>query len=291
MSLHPQVLYLVPEDTAHLARTLFPNNDNPWMQMRDHLGMIYADRDFAALYPNVGQAAASPHRLALATIMQAGEHLTDRQAATAMRARIDWKYALSLPLHHLGYDGSVLSEFRTRLLVGGAERLLFDTLLELVRDLGLLKPRGKQRTDSTHVLAAIRRLNRLELIGETLRAALNSLAVIAADWLLNWGPSDWFERYAERCEEYRLPDSETARRALATTIRADGYHLLTAVFDDAAPVYLREVPAINVLRQVWLQQFYGPTAPQLWRSMADSPPRASEITSPYDVEARYAGYP
>src|SRR3712207_6095826 len=125
------------------------------MQLRDQLGMIYADRDFAARSPNVGHAAASPHRLALATSLQAGEHLTDRQAATAMRARRvppgRWTYALSLPLDHLGYDGSVLSEFRTRHLAGGAERLLFDTLLEVVRDLGLLKPRGKQDRKSTRL--------------------------------------------------------------------------------------------------------------------------------------------
>ncbi len=144
------------------------------------------------------------------------------QAATAIRARIDWKYALSLPLDHPGYDASVLSEFRTRLLSSGAERLLFDTLLDLIRDLGLIKARGTQRTDSTHVLAAIRSLNRLDLIGETLRAALNRLAVVAPAWLLTWVPQDWFDRYADRCEAYRLPDSETARQVLAATIRADG---------------------------------------------------------------------
>jgi transposase len=288
MSLQPQVVYLVPEDTATLARTIFPKRTTPWIQMRDHLGMIYDDRDFAALYPHVGHPAASPHRLALAAIMQAGEHLTDVQAATAIRARIDWKYALSLPLDHPGYDASVLSEFRTRLLEGGAERLLFDTLLDLIRDLGLLKARGKQRTDSTHVLAATRNLNRLELIGETVRAALNSLAVVAPDWLLSWVPQEWFERYAERCEEYRLPDSETARQALTALIRADGYHLLSAVCAPTTPAYLRQVPAVTVLRQVWVQQFYGPASSDLWRSMEDSPPRSSEITSPYDVDARYA---
>jgi transposase len=179
-----------------------------------------------------------------------------------------------------------LSEFRTRLLAGGAERLLFDTLLDLVRD--LIKARGNQRTDSTHVLAAVRNLNRRELIGETLRAALNSLAVVATDWLLTWVPQEWFERYADRYEEYRLPDSVTARQALGAIIRADGYHLLTAVFAPAAPPYLRQMPAVDVVRQVWVQQFYSPTSRELWRSMEDSPPRASEITSPYDVDARFA---
>jgi transposase len=140
---------VVPEDTARLARTRFPKGDNPWIQLRDHLGMIYQDQDCAALDPHVGQPAASPHRLALATILQAADQLTDPQAQTAMRTRIDWKFALSLPLDHLGYAASVLSEFRSRLLHGGAERRLVDTLLDLVRDRGLLKAHGKQRTDST----------------------------------------------------------------------------------------------------------------------------------------------
>ncbi len=180
MSLQPQVVYLIPEATARIAQAAFPNG-NVFMRMRDRLGMIYDDLTFAPLFPVRGQPAESPFRLALTLVMQFAENLTDAQAADAVRARLDWKYALGLELSDPGFDASVLSEFRSRLIAGGAEQVLLDTMLTLFRDQGLLKPRGKQRTDSTHVVAAIHALNRLECVGETLRHALNSLAVVALD--------------------------------------------------------------------------------------------------------------
>ncbi len=172
MSLHPQIIPAIPEETVRVAHAVLPEG-NSYMQMRDHLGTLYQDQDFRDLFPSRGQPAQEPWRLALVTIMQYAEGLTDRQAADAVRTRIDWKYALSLELTHPGFDFSVLSEFRSRLLAHGAERLLFDRLLEQFRERGWIKARGKQRTDSTHVLAAIRTLRRLECVGETLRHALD----------------------------------------------------------------------------------------------------------------------
>jgi transposase len=130
--------------------------------MRDVLGTLFTDQDFVALFPLCGQPAYSPWQLALVTIMQFAEGLSDRQAADAVRARIDWKYALNLDLTDAGFDFSLLSEFRTRLLTGHSQHLLLDTLLTQFKHRGLLKGRGQQRTDSTHVLAAIRNLNRLQ---------------------------------------------------------------------------------------------------------------------------------
>jgi transposase len=122
-------------------------------------------------------------RLALVTIMQFAENLTDRQAAEAVRDRIAWKYALSLPLTDAGFDYSVLCEFRQRLLDHDAAQQLLEVMLKLFAERGWLKSRGKQRSDSTHILAAIRQLNQLELVHETLRHALNELAVEASAWL------------------------------------------------------------------------------------------------------------
>jgi transposase len=113
---------------------------------------------------------------------------------------MDWKYVLGLELTDPGFDHTVLSEFRTRLVTGEAAQLLLDTLLTLTRTQGLLKARGRQRTDSTPVLAAMRVLNRLERVGETLRAALNSLAVVAPVWLQALVPPEWYERYSHRGE-------------------------------------------------------------------------------------------
>ena len=180
MSLHPHLIEPVPEETARVARAAFPKG-HPSLTFRDALGTIFQDEDFAALFPVWGQPGLPPWRLALVTIMQFRENLADRQAAEAVRARIDWKYLLSLELTDPGFDFSVLSEFRDRLLAGSAEELLLEKLLERCRVLGLLTAGGQQRTDSTHVLAAVRVLNRLELVAETLRAALNAVATVAPD--------------------------------------------------------------------------------------------------------------
>src|SRR5262244_2775638 len=143
MSLHPHVITPVPEDTARVARAAFPKG-HPSLTFRDALGTIFQDEDFAALFPTGGQPGLPPWRLALVTIMQFREHLADRQAAEAVRGRIDWKYLLSLELTDPGFHFSVLSEFRDRLVTGeGIERLL-DTLLRRCRELGLLKARGQQ---------------------------------------------------------------------------------------------------------------------------------------------------
>lgn len=170
MSMHPEPIPTIPEETVRVAQSVLPKG-NVWMQMRDELGTLYADEDFADLFPSRGQSALAPWRLALVTIMQYGEGLTDRQAADAVRTRIDWKYVLSLELTDSGFDFSVLSEFRDRLLAHEAERRVFDRLLSQCRERGWIKARGKQRTDSTHVLAAVRTLRRLECVGETMRHA------------------------------------------------------------------------------------------------------------------------
>jgi transposase len=234
MSLHPQRPEPVPEETARVAQAAFPNG-NRYMRMRDELNTVYEDETFTTLFPARGQPAASPWRLALVTVFQFAEELTDRQTAEAVRSRIDWKYALSLELTDPGFDHTVLSEFRSRLLSGAAEQLLLDTLLARLRERGLLSARGRQRTDSTHVLAVVRALNRIELVVEALRAALNSLAVAAPEWLRRHAPLEWVERYERRAAAARLPTRQEQRQQLAETAGADGLALLRAVYAADAP--------------------------------------------------------
>jgi transposase len=282
--------YPIPEATVQVAHRAFPKG-NLVMQIRDQFGMLYHNHQFAHLFASEGQPALAPARLALITIMQYIEGVGDRQAADNVRDRISWKYALGLALDDPGFDFSVLCEFRARLLANDAETLLFDTVLSLFRDAGLLKARGKQRTDSTHVLAAIRTLHRLENVGETMRHALNCLAIIAPDWLRQHADLAWVERYGRRVEQYRLPKEDAHRQALATTIGQDGYQLLAACLDPSAPLLVRTAPAIEILRRVWIQQYYrcdDPSAPIVrWRTTAEQPPSAQIISSPYDPEARY----
>ena len=225
-------------------------------------------------------------RLALVTVLQFVQGLPDRQAADAVRSRVDWKYALSLELTDPGFDFSVLSEFRTRLLAGGAETQLLQALLELCKSRVWLKARGRQRTDSTHVLAAIRDLNRLECAGETLRHALNVLAEVAPDWLLTQIDEEWFDRYSHRFDEYRFPKAQTERLEFAETIGTDGHQLLTAVYAPTAPAWLAELPAVETLRRVWVQQFFVEERRCRWRNNDNIPPPALIIASPYDLDAR-----
>lgn len=210
MSLHPHAIGSIPEETVRVARAAFPKG-NVLMALRDEIGTIYTDQDFSALYPAQGQPAICPWRLALICIMQFMEGLTDRQAADAVRSRIDWKYALGLELTDSGFDFSVLSEFRQRLIKSHTEQDLLNLLLKRCREKEWIKAGGQQRTDATHVIAHIRMLNRLEGIGETLRAVLNEIAGIDPDWLQQWVPQDWYTRYALPVEEYRNSSSSKTR--------------------------------------------------------------------------------
>jgi transposase len=246
----------VPNETGRIACAAFPRGAVP-MQLRDMLGTVYSDTDFADLFPTRGQPAEAPWRLALVTVLHYLEGLTDRQAADAVRGRLDWTYALSLEITDAGFDHTVLSEFRTRLVQGQAEQRLFALLLEQARVHGWLKARGRQRTDSTHVLAAVRALGRLECVGETLRHALTVLADVAPDWLRAQAlPQEWVERYGRRVEEYRLPKSQAERQQCqqyANVVGADGWRLLDALEAPGTPAWLREVPAVQTLHRVWRQ--------------------------------------
>jgi transposase len=223
MSLRPTPPDAIPASTTAVARAAFPKG-NAYLRLRDELGPLFTDAEFAALFASRGQPAESPWRLALVTVLQFAEDLSDRRAADAVRSRINWKYLLGLELTDPGFDASVLSEFRSRLVAGGLEEHLLTTLLALCRDRKLLKARGRQRTDATHVLGAVRALNRLECVGATLRAALNALAVAAPDWLRAHSDATWVERYGRRVDDYgyrraRLSGARTPSRSGVTGTR------------------------------------------------------------------------
>ena len=287
MSLKPQAIGPVPEETARIARAAYPKG-HIYLQLRDEFGSIYEDEDFMNLYPRRGQPAEAPWRLALVSVMQFREGLSDRQAADAVRGRLEWKYLLGLDVDDPGFDASVLVEFRQRLLASKEECLLFDVFLTKLRDHGYLKTRGHQRTDSTHVLAKVRSLNRVEVVGETFRAALNSLAVAAPEWLKGECQEAWIQRYEHRIEDYRLPNGKQAREAYAVIIGNDGASLLSAVYAASAPAWLRELPAVQILRRVWVQNFYWEEGELRWRELSNMPSAGALINSPYDPQALYA---
>lgn len=286
VSLRPRLPGEVPAQTAEVARLAFPKGCL-CMRIREAVGPLFADQDFVDMFPRRGQPAWPPHQLAIVSVLQFVEGLSDRQAAAALRGRIDWKFLLGLELTDPGFDHSLLSEFRDRLVADRAPRRVLDLILERLREAGLLIRPGSQRTDSTHVLAAVRRLNRLENTAEHLRSALNALAAAAPDWLLQAVPADWFDRYQRRIEEYRLPRGEDPRRQYMEQTGEDGIRLLTAVRDLGAPPWLRQIPAVEALRLCWIQEFVIAEDRVQIRDPKDMPPSRDRIESPYDGEARY----
>ncbi|MBX9930675.1 MAG: transposase [Methylobacterium sp.] len=211
-----------------------------------------------------------------------------------MRARIDWKYLLGLDLADPGFDHSLLCEFRDRLRCEGVEERLLDRLLELARARGMLRPRGRQRTDSTHVLAAIRVLNRLELVGETLRAALKAIAVVAPDWMRRAIPRVWVQRYWRRIEDAHLPEAATKHESYAVQVGTDGFTLLDRVDDPGAPEAIRTLPIMATLRRVWARHFErsvesqgGPGGIVGFRTLRGRGSGEDRVESPYDDQARF----
>jgi len=263
--------------------------------VRDQLGELFADEQFAAAFGVRGKPGWSPGRLALVTVLQKAEDLTDRQAADAVRDKISWKYALGMALDDAGFDASVLSEFRTRVVEHGLEERVLDLLLAALRDKGLVKAGGKQRTDSTHVVSAVRDLNRLELAGESVRACAEALAVAAPDWLSGTvAVPDWNRRYGVRVNSWKLPSSPAKREELAVAYGRDGFTLLAAVYAPDAPAWLVQLPAVEVLRTVLLQNYTRTVTEDgqevVKRREADTdglPPGRQRLSSPYDLDARW----
>jgi transposase len=286
MSMQPRAWPEIPELTAHVARAAFPKGTMA-MRVRDALGPLFADAEFAGMFGVRGRPGLSPGQLALVSVLQYAENLSDRQAADAVRGRIEWKYALGLELEDAGFDFSVLSGFRARLVEHGQEEHIFELLVERLSGLGFLRAGGRQRTDSTHVLAAVRALNRAEFVGEVMRAALNALAACEPGWLAAWAPAAWQERYGERVDAYRLPDGEAARAGYLIQVGADGYRLLERIYNRGAPAWLRQVPAVQVLREAWIQQYNRQDGEVRVRQGKDLPPGRLRLASPYDPEARY----
>lgn len=287
MSLKIREIGSVPEETARIARASFPKG-NRYMRLREIVGTIFDDSEFADLFSRRGKPAETPWRLALVCIIQYLEALTDRQAADAVRARVDVKYLLGLDLSDPGFDFTVLSEFRSRLVEHQAERRLFELLVAKLSEQGYIKKRGIQRTDSTPILAAVHRYHRVELLPETLRAALNELATQDPEWLQQWVPVDWFKRYERRIEEWRLALSKGEQQeAFLEQVGRDGSQLLSALYQQETPPLLALLPQVQLLRQIWVQHFFWEEQQLRLRPKDQLPPAHLTVRSPYDPQAHF----
>ena len=285
MSMYPHPIAPIPAETAQLAWKINPKG-TLIMRLRDRLGSLYQDEDFVGLYPATGQPAFAPWQLAVVVVFEYVEGLTDRQAAEAVRNRIDWKYALSLELTDGGFDASILSEFRQRLSEHQQAGLLLEKLVQTGLQEGWIRSTSKVRTDSTHILAKVRRLNQLELVGETLRATLDALSSAAPAWVGGHLPAEWGMRYGLLINERRLPKSEAERERWAKQVGADGFALQHLLQDSSTPAALRKLPQVQRLQMVWQQCYQRDEQGRVkWR---DGPrvEAKERLISPYETDAR-----
>lgn len=252
MTLHPRDLTSMPEDSAALADSVL-GPTNPYRVLGDQLADLFTDVQFAALYLPHGRAAVSPSLLALVTIFQFLENVPDRQAAELVRVRLDWKYALHLSVADPGFDFSCLSYFRRRLLRHEQEKALFETVLQRLQAMGLVRKRGKQRTDSIAVLGAVKELSSLETVSETLRLAIRALGQAAPGWVAQTMPAAYREAYERSQPDYQL--SETERAAARLAVGVAGYWLLDHLHEAGLPEVIERLDAIQTLRTVWAQRF------------------------------------
>jgi transposase len=288
-------------EVSRAIRSMYRGKRNPPLpvQVRDRLGELFPDAEFATSFAVRGKPGWSPGRLAMITVLQMAGDFTDRQAADEVRQNLAWKYCLGLALDDPGFDASVLSEFRSRVVAHQLEEKVLDLLLNRLKDLELVGSGGKQRTDSTHVISAVRDLNRLELAGESVRAALEALSAAAPHWVDTvLDVPDWSRRYAARIDSWRLPTSQAKRDELAWAYGKDGFTLLTAVYASTSPAWLRELPAVQILRIVLLQNYTRTVSSNgkqviKQRESRDKggdglPPGESRVTSPYDIDTRWS---
>lgn len=286
----------VPAATAELAWRVHPRGTDE-MRVRDALGPLFTDEDFTAgvfagMFADRGRPGLSPAVLAMVTVLQFLHHLSDREAAEAVADRISWKYALGWELDATGFDASVLSEFRDRLVAPGRADGLLELVLDRLKAAGLVRSGQKVRTDSTHVIAAVRVLNRIEHCGESLRAAAEEIARISPDWIVPLLDEGWYRRYGRKVETARLlgrGPGKTSPDKLIRQIGADGAVLLAAIDADTAAGWMDRLPQVAYLRLVWSQQYRpGPGGTLVPVDPGQAPPSAVRPQSPYDSDARWS---
>ena len=276
----------IPTDTAQVGREILAEDD-PYRLVGERVNDLLRLEDFTPLYSDVGRGAICPIILSLITVFQFLENIPDREAARAAVIRIDWKYALHMPLTWQGFNYSDLCAFRRRLVEHQAERLVFEKVLEWARALGVLKKRGKQRSDSTHLLGNVERLSRLEMIWETLRLALRAIKATAPEWYEEVIPAAFHEAYVERQSDWRLSKEKVKRETQKAG--QDGFWLLDHLENSADPSIL-SLPEVETLRTVWDQQFERKPGTH---EVKVRPPSGrgkgkNLIATPHDPEARWS---
>jgi transposase len=289
MSLGSEFPKTVPENTANFAKKAFKKKKNIYIGMGDAISKLFANEDFQELYSKLGQHATNPVVMTLITLVQMAEGLSDREVMDTIPGRIDLKYLLRLPLEHEGFDASDLSKFRARLQKGEIDRRIFERVLELAKEQGLLKT-DRQRTDSTQVIAAVASLSRVELIIEAMRHALDCLTQLEPDFV-NWIVDDFLmlNAYLDRGMNFRIPKKENQQKELAEAVAKDAKFLLEEIDGREQLSHLRQVRPVVILRRILGEQFEINDRDQpRMREQGELAKSQYLLGSPYDTDARYS---
>jgi transposase len=284
MCLKVQAPCPMPADTAVVGKAIL-KADSPYRLIGEKIFEKFHEDSFTDLYSVEGKPGISPVILAFVSVFQFMEKLPDRQAAESLRMRMDWKYALHLPLTYEGFDYSVLSEFRDRLLEHNAEGRVFEQLVQEFRLIGLIKERGRQRTDSIAMLMKVRRLSRLELVVETLRLAVGAMLKVDRGWVEAIIPPSWEDRYGERFVLQRHTQEEWTEHD--KHVGQDGQWLIARLEGESAPAEIRNLPEVQVLKTVWAQQFREAEG-KIFYQAGTTYDGHTQIQTPHDPQARYS---
>jgi transposase len=283
MCLKAQPPWPMPIETATIGEALL-KDDSPYRRVGDKLFACLSDSDFADLYSREGKPGISPVILAFVTVFQFMAKLPDRQAAEALRMRLDWKSAWHLPLTYAGFDYRVLSEFRDRLLTHQAEGRVFDPLVSEFRAWDLLPARRRHRTDSIAMLTKVRRLSRLELGVETLRVVVGAMLKADRAWSERIIPPSWEAQYGERFVMQRHSREEWA--TYDQQVGPDGQWLLERLAAADRPAVIPALPEGQLLKTVWMQQFQETGEKVVYPAGTPYDGRA-QIQTAHDPDARY----
>jgi len=290
----------VPECTAQLAKQLLKGKEQRFLVMAESLDDAFSEGDLKAFYPDKGQWGIHPVRICMLLLLQASEGLTDQQVAEAVRLNIGWKYVLRLPLDDLGWSSTVLTDARERFCDGDPQQVFLDSFLNKANEKGLLNF-SKQRVDSTHIIACVRSLNRVELVLETTRNAIEALTEVDVEWLSSIRRDHWLKQYyLDRPFNYRLPKKEADRIKIAEVAGNDGFYILDCIEKAAEEKknIFKALEAIQTLEKVLEEQFSidgkgkgskgkSKDKPK-FRDSKDLKPSGERIVSPHETEARKA---
>jgi transposase len=274
----------IPPETARLVEVLMAD-DSVYRIVAECVNDFLRDEDFKDWYAIEGRPGINPIILSLVTLFQFLEKLPDRAAAQMAVMRLDWKYALRQPLDWTGFHYSDLCNFRKRLVAHGGESLIFERLLAYLRKRGLVQAGGRQRTDATHILGAVKQMSDVEVMREAVRMALSALVSSDALWVMRYIPASFTQNYERTISNYRMSKQELERFIQQTGEEA---RWLLDQLAQQAEVELQRLPEVAQLARIWEEQYHYVNEPERLIAVRQGDDKViNRIRNPHDPDVTY----